>query len=80
MGMLAGVTDCGRVGNGVTEEDWHWDLNPGGAAMQGFLGLHSFGGGWDRVALGFSLFATWLRQQEILCLEERGERTLAGGL
>ena len=25
----------GRVGNGVAEEDWHGDLNPGMAAMQG---------------------------------------------
>ena len=58
MGMLAGVTDCGRVGNGVTEEDWHWDLNPGGAAMQGFLGPCSFGESWDCAALGCSLFAT----------------------
>ena len=24
-------------------------------------------------------FATWLRNQERLCLEEKGERTLAGG-
>ena len=70
----------GGVGNGAAEEDWRADLNPGVAAVLGFLGPHSFGGGWDRVALGFSLFATWLRQQEILCLEERGERTLAGGL
>ena len=24
----------GRVGNGAAEEDWHWDLNPGGAAIR----------------------------------------------
>ena len=23
----------GGVGNGATEEDWHWDLNPGAAAI-----------------------------------------------
>ena len=28
---------------------------------------------------GVLLFATWLRNQERLCLEEKGERTLAGG-
>ena len=33
MGMLASVVDLGGVGNGVAEEDWHWDLNPGAAAM-----------------------------------------------
>ena len=31
----------GGVGNGVAEEDWHWDLNPGAAATR-----HLFGTTW----------------------------------
>ena len=27
----------GGVGNGAAEEDWHWDLNPGMAAIWGLL-------------------------------------------
>ena len=53
----------GGVGNGATEEDWHWDLNPGAAAIVD---------GWDHTTLvrvkttGFGVlpFATWLRKQE----------------
>ena len=26
------------VRNGAAEEDWHWDLNPGAAAMLGLFG------------------------------------------
>ena len=33
----------GGVGNYATEEDWHWDLNPGVAAIRGLF--------WDQ--------ATW---------------------
>ena len=33
MGMLAGVDDWGGVGNGDAQENSHWDLNPGMAAM-----------------------------------------------
>ena len=33
----------GGVGNGVAEEDWHWDLNLGSAATQVFLGPRSLG-------------------------------------
>ena len=62
----------GGVGNGAAEEDWHWDLNPGEAAILGILGPRSFGESWDHVALGCSLFAMWLRKQERLCLEEKG--------
>ena len=40
--MLAGVTDVGGVGNGATEEDWRWDLNPGVAATPKG-GPHGFG-------------------------------------
>ena len=28
----------GGVRNGVAKEDWHWDLNPGTAAMRGLWG------------------------------------------
>ena len=40
----------GGVGNGAAEEDWHWGLNPGMAAIpEG--GSCSFGRvGWDHVA------------------------------
>ena len=51
---------------GAAEEDWHWDLNPGVAAMLGFF--------WDHAALGYTLFARWLRKQERLCLEEKGRK------
>ena len=30
----------GGVGNGVAEEDWRWDLNPGAASMGGSFGDH----------------------------------------
>ena len=62
----------GGVGNEAAEEDWRWDLNPGAAAMRDFLGTLGFGESWVRAALGCSLFATWLRKQERLCLEEKG--------
>ena len=52
-----------KVGNGAAEEDWRWDLNPGAAAMWGYLGLCSFGKSWDHEVLGFTLFATWIRKQ-----------------
>ena len=61
------------VRNGAAEEDWHWDLNPGAAAIVD---------GWDHTTLarvkttGFGVlpFATWLRQQERLCLEGKGRK------
>ena len=61
----------GGVGNGATEEDWCRDLNPGPVAIPGvgtlwlwqMLGPHGF---------GVLPFAMWLRQQERLCLEEKG--------
>ena len=43
----------GRVGNGAAEEDWHWDLNPGVAAMR-----REEPGGFE------SPFATQLRKLE----------------
>ena len=80
----------GGVRNGAAEEDWHWDLNPGAAAIPGRtmwlwwrrLGPHSSGRGWDHTAwlelgpggLGVLPFAMWLRQQERLCLEEKGRK------
>ena len=33
----------GGMGNGVAEEDWHWDLNPGMAAMQRLFGTVRLG-------------------------------------
>ena len=61
----------GGAGNGAAEEDWRWDLSPGTAAIwRLFLRPHTFGGG--HAALGCCLFATWLRKQERLCLEEKG--------
>ena len=70
MGMLAGVTDCGRSWNGAAEEDWCWDLNPGVAATVD---------GWDHVALGCSLLPHGLGSSRDLTGKEKGERTLAGG-
>ena len=45
-------------------------------ALQSYQGGPcSFGGvGWDHAALGCSLFAMWPRQQERLCLEEKGRK------
>ena len=58
----------GGVGNGVAEEDLHWDLNPGVAAMQvlthGFGSKHAVLGGPH--GLG-ALFTTLLRKQERFC-------------
>ena len=59
----------GGVGNGAAEEDWHWDLNPGVAAMPG----------WDCVALGCSLLPHGLRSRRDFAWKKRGGRTLAGG-
>ena len=63
----------GGVRNGAAEEDWYRDLNPGVAAipertmqLERELGPCGF---------GVLPFATWLRWQERLCLEEKGERT-----
>ena len=69
----------GGVGNGAAEEDCCWDLNPGMAAMLGFLGPHSFGESWDHAALGFSLFPCGLGSRRDLAGKKRCERTLAGG-
>ena len=33
----------GGVGNGADEEDWHWGLNPGVAAMRGLFGTMQLG-------------------------------------
>ena len=33
MGMLKVWPIVGGVGNGAAEEDWHWDLSPGVAAI-----------------------------------------------
>ena len=60
------------VRNGATEEDWCWDLNPGAAAM-GRGGPCSLDRSYDHVAWG-APFATWLRKQERLCLEEKGRK------
>ena len=59
----------GGVGNRAAEEDWHWDLNQGMAAMLG----------GDHVALGCSLLPYGLGSRRDLAGKKRGERTLAGG-
>ena len=61
----------GGVGNGAAEEDWHWDLNPGVAAIP----KRTMQLWWSRLGLcsfGVLPFAMWFRQQERLCLEEKG--------
>ena len=54
----------GGVGNGAAEEDGRWDLNLVVAAVpeEGPCGF------------GVLLFATWLKQQERLCQEEKGRK------
>ena len=59
----------GGVGNGAAEEDWHWDLNPGMAAMPG----------QDHAALGCSLLPYGLGSRRDFAWKKRAERTLAGG-
>ena len=59
----------GGVRNGAAEEDWHWDLNPGARAMEG----------WDHAAVGCSLLPHGLGSRRDLAGKESGERTLAGG-
>ena len=60
----------GGFGNSVAGEDWHWDLNPGAAAMLD---------GWSHEVLGCSLLSRGLGSRRHLAGKERGERTLAGG-
>ena len=79
--MLAGITDCRGVRNRAAEEDWCWDLNPGMAATprDDRVALAEVGNtrlGQELGPRGFGVlsFATWLRQQERLCLEEKGRK------
>ena len=60
------------VGNGAAEEDCHWDLNPGVAAIWCFFGTPWLGRELGPRGFGVLPFATWLRKQERLCLEEKG--------
>ena len=60
----------GGVGNGAAEEDWHWDLNTGTAAILGFLGTTQI---W-----GAPFLPCGLGSKRDLAGKERGERTLAG--
>ena len=68
----------GGVGNGAAEEDWHWDLNPGVAAMpreDTWLWWSGDPSAWAESGprgFGLLLFATGLRKQERLCWEEKG--------
>ena len=73
----------GGVGNGAAKEDWHGDLNPGTAAIGKRGPCSSEGKEEDHAVLeerrgpygfGVLLFATWLRQQERLCWEEKGRK------
>ena len=59
----------GGVRNGAAEEDWHWDLNPGAAAMPGE----------DHAALGCSHLPHGLGSRRDFAWKKRGERTVAGG-
>ena len=51
--MLAAVANVGGVRNGAAEEDWHWDLTPGVAALQGLFGTTRRG---QRKTTDFYLF------------------------
>ena len=76
----------GGVGNGATEEDWCWDLNPGMAAMPGEdhvalaeWGLIGLGQSQDNMALGCAFLPRGLGSGRDLAGKERDERTLASG-
>ena len=72
MGMLAGVTDCGR--------SQKWGCR--GRLALGFKprrGSHA-GAFWDHAALGCSLLPRGLGSRRDFAWKKRGERTLAGGL
>ena len=56
----------------AAEEDWCWDLNPGMAAMPS--GDPAAWTGVMTMWLWGAPFATWLRKQERLCLEEKGRK------
>ena len=58
----------GGVRNGDAEEDWCWDLNPGGAAMQS-----------RTLRLWVLPLRHGLGSRRDLSGKERGERTLIGG-
>ena len=65
----------GGVGNGVAEEGWCWDLNPGAAAMRHLLEDHmSLGSFWDHVAWAekHGLLFLFLRYGTPDCSEEEG--------
>ena len=69
----------GGVGNGAAEEDWHWDLNQGVAAIEGEDHAVLEERKEDRVALGYSLLPHGLGSRRDFAGKKRGERTLAGG-
>ena len=85
--MLAAVANCGRRRKWGCRGSWHWDLNPGVAAVRHlFLGPLVFSGTtqlWHRVrtnaALGCSLLPRGLGSRRDFAWKRRGKRTLAGG-
>ena len=69
----------GGVRNGAAEEDWHWDLNQGVAAIEGEDHAVLEERKEDHVVLGYSLLPCDLGSRSDFVWKERGERTLAGG-
>ena len=66
----------GAVGNGATEEDRRWDLNPGTAAIETEDHAVFEERREDHVVLGCSFLPRGLGSRRVFF---RGERTLAGG-
>ena len=71
--MLAGVTDYGR------SQKWCWDLNPGTAAMWGFLGHGALAKVGTVQLWGAPFLPRSLGSRRDLAWKKRGERILAGG-
>ena len=79
----------GGVGNGAAEEDWHWDLNLGAAAIErenhkvlrGKEEDHAVlkESREDRVVLECFFSPRGLGSRRDFAGKKRGERTLAGG-
>ena len=69
----------GGVRNGAAEEDGHWDLNLGAAAIEGDYHAVVKERKEDHVILGCSFLPCGLSSRRDFAKKKREERTLAGG-
>ena len=69
----------GGVRNGAAEEDWHWDLNQGVAAIEGEDHAVLEERKEDHVVLECFFLPRSLGSRRDFAGKKRGERTLAGG-